>query len=377
MRMTTDDDRVFKALADPTRRFLLDRLFTRDGRTLTELESELEMTRFGVMKHLRVLEDAGLVVARRSGREKLHYLNPVPIRLIHDRWIDKYTERQVSALARSQKRTGGDGMTSTEQATLTTTQVYRIYIRATPEAIWDAITNPDWNEKYGYPGRGEFDLRPGGKYLATADEQAQAMGMPAELVDGEVIEVDPPRKLVQTWHALWPELVDEKPTRVTWEIEDEVEGISRLTVTHELEGAPKHAEQVASATPLIQGGGGWAWILSDLKTLLETGKASYGIGRRGGGPARAGSPPGLMSPGPPLSRPAPRRAVRSSRRRRTRRSGSRAGTSGCARMRLTSSTTLWSRSEIVSQSMYRASLEPGPLPTSRNPSAPSSAVSRL
>jgi DNA-binding transcriptional ArsR family regulator len=97
--VTDDDDRVFKALADATRRFLLDRLFVRDGRTLTELESELEMTRFGVMKHLRVLEDAGLVVARRQGREKLHYLNPVPIRLIHDRWIDKYTERRVSALA--------------------------------------------------------------------------------------------------------------------------------------------------------------------------------------------------------------------------------------------------------------------------------------
>ncbi len=95
----TADDLVFKALADATRRFLLDLLFVRDGRTLTELESELEMTRFGVMKHLRVLEDAGLVVARRSGREKLHFLNPVPIRLIHDRWIDKYTERRVSALA--------------------------------------------------------------------------------------------------------------------------------------------------------------------------------------------------------------------------------------------------------------------------------------
>src|SRR5581483_10145515 len=93
-----DDDRVFKALADPTRRHLLDRLFERDGRTLTELESELEMTRFGVMKHLRVLEDAGLVVTRRSGREKHHFLNPVPIRQIHDRWIDKYTERVVSAL---------------------------------------------------------------------------------------------------------------------------------------------------------------------------------------------------------------------------------------------------------------------------------------
>jgi DNA-binding transcriptional ArsR family regulator len=94
----TDDDLVFKALADPTRRHLLDRLFERDGRTLTELESELEMTRFGVMKHLRVLEDAGLVVAHKSGREKRHHLNAVPIRLIHDRWIDKYTERRVTAL---------------------------------------------------------------------------------------------------------------------------------------------------------------------------------------------------------------------------------------------------------------------------------------
>ena len=96
--MTDDDDRVFKALADPTRRFLLDLLFTREGRTLTELESEVEMTRFGVAKHLKVLEEAGLVVVRRSGREKLHFLNAVPIRLIHDRWIDKYTERHVAAL---------------------------------------------------------------------------------------------------------------------------------------------------------------------------------------------------------------------------------------------------------------------------------------
>jgi len=99
LRSVTEDDRVFKALADPTRRFLLDQLFARDGRTLTQLESELEMSRFGVMKHLRILEDAGLVITRRSGREKLHFLNPVPIRLIHDRWIDKYRERQVSALA--------------------------------------------------------------------------------------------------------------------------------------------------------------------------------------------------------------------------------------------------------------------------------------
>ena len=99
-----DDDRVFKALADGTRRHLLDRLFAQDGRTLSDLESDLDMTRFGVMKHLRVLEEAGLVVTRRSGREKLHFLNPVPIRLVHDRWIDKYTEHRVSALADLKKK---------------------------------------------------------------------------------------------------------------------------------------------------------------------------------------------------------------------------------------------------------------------------------
>jgi DNA-binding transcriptional ArsR family regulator len=107
LERVNDDDRIFKALADRTRRFLLDLLFARDGRTLTELESELEMTRFGVMKHLRVLEEAGLVVTRRSGREKLHYLNPVPIRLVHDRWIDKYTERRVSALSELKRELEG------------------------------------------------------------------------------------------------------------------------------------------------------------------------------------------------------------------------------------------------------------------------------
>ena len=121
LEVVTDDDLVFKALADPTRRFLLDLLFARDGRTLTELESELEMTRFGVMKHLRVLEDAGLVVTRRSGREKLHFLNPVPIRLIHDRWIDKYTERQVSALV--DLKTELEDSAMTEHAPQTTVQV--------------------------------------------------------------------------------------------------------------------------------------------------------------------------------------------------------------------------------------------------------------
>jgi DNA-binding transcriptional ArsR family regulator len=108
MGVVTDDDLVFKALADPTRRLLLDRLHERDGRTLTELEADVAMSRFGVMKHLRLLEDAGLVTTRKAGREKLHFLNPVPIRLVHDRWIDKYTERRVSALT-DLKRTLEEG----------------------------------------------------------------------------------------------------------------------------------------------------------------------------------------------------------------------------------------------------------------------------
>ena len=130
------------------------------------------MTRFGVMKHLRVLEDAGLVVTRRSGREKLHFLNPVPIRLIHDRWIDKYTERQVSALADLKNELEEDGMTTMTETNVTT-QVYRVYIKATPQAIWDAITKPEWTERYGYGGRGEYDLRPGGSYRGYASEEMQ------------------------------------------------------------------------------------------------------------------------------------------------------------------------------------------------------------
>ena len=263
----TDDDRVFKALADPTRRFLLDRLYARDGRTLSELESELEMTRFGVMKHLRVLEEAGLVVTRRSGREKLHHLNRVPIRLIHDRWIDKYTERRVSALTELKRELEGDPMPTTA----TTTQVYRVFIRATPEAIWKAITDPDWTDRYGYRGRAEFDLRPGGAYRALASEDMQAAGMPEVPVDGEVLEVDPPRRLVQTWRATW---TDEPPTRLTYEIEPGEHGVCALTLTHELEDAPQTAAQVSGQ---IEGaGGGWAYVLSDLKTLLETGDSLPG-----------------------------------------------------------------------------------------------------
>jgi uncharacterized protein YndB with AHSA1/START domain len=163
-------------------------------------------------------------------------------------------------------------MTTTTETRLMT-QVHRVYINATPEAIWNAITDPEWTKKYGYRGIAEYDLRPAGKYRMLAPAEMQAMGMPELLLDGEVIEADPPRKLVQTWHALWDEgVAAEQPTRVTFDIEEDDGGITRLTVTHELEGSPIHAEQVSTQARLREGGGGWSWILSDLKTLLETGK---------------------------------------------------------------------------------------------------------
>jgi uncharacterized protein YndB with AHSA1/START domain len=158
-------------------------------------------------------------------------------------------------------------------ATETATQVYRIYIKATPEAIWDAITKPEWTQKYGYRGIADFDLKPGGKYQARAPEEMQAMGMPELLVEGEVLEAEPPRKLVHTWRALWDEGIASENTRVTFDIEEDDFGYTRLTVTHELENAPVTAEQVAGVARLQEGGGGWSWILSDLKTLLETGQA--------------------------------------------------------------------------------------------------------
>jgi uncharacterized protein YndB with AHSA1/START domain len=164
-------------------------------------------------------------------------------------------------------------MSTTTEAAVTT-QVYRVYIKATPEAIWDAITKPEWTQKYGYRGVVEFDLRPGGRFRALATEEMQAMGMSEVVVDGEVVEADPPRRLVQTWRALWDdEIAAEGPTRVTYDVEEDDAGITRLTVTHELENAPRHAEQVASVARIFEGGGGWSWILSDLKTLLETGNS--------------------------------------------------------------------------------------------------------
>ncbi|HMG28678.1 MAG TPA: SRPBCC family protein [Jiangellaceae bacterium] len=161
----------------------------------------------------------------------------------------------------------------TTETTTGTTQVYRVYIKAPAQAIWDAITKPDWTERYGYGGRVEFDLRPGGAFRTIASAEMQEAGMPEVVVDGEVIEADPPRKLVQTWRAGWNE---DGFTRLTYEINERADGVSSLTVTHELDDAPATAAMVGGLDEDKGAGGGWAEVLSDLKTLLETGKPLAG-----------------------------------------------------------------------------------------------------
>ena len=164
---------------------------------------------------------------------------------------------------------------STQVETAVATQVYRVYIKATPEAIWEAITKPEWTARYGYRGSVEFDaLEAGGKYRFIAPAEMREMGMPEVVVDGEVLEADPPRRLVQTWHPLWAEDIAAETTRVTYDIDEDDNGVTRLTVTHEVEGAPITAAQIGlSDARLHEGGGGWPMILSDLKTLLETGES--------------------------------------------------------------------------------------------------------
>jgi uncharacterized protein YndB with AHSA1/START domain len=156
-----------------------------------------------------------------------------------------------------------------------TTHVYRVYIKAKPQAIWDAITKSEWAERYGYACRQEYDLRRGGAFRAFANAPMLAHGAPEVIIIGEVIEADPPRKLVQTWHPIWdPESAAEAATRLSWEIEESPEGYCKLTVTHDLAGAPLTAAMVAGEVP--NAGGGWSYVLSDLKTLLESGKSLAG-----------------------------------------------------------------------------------------------------
>ena len=238
-------DAVFKALADPTRRELLDELFREDGQTLTALEAHFDITRFGVMKHLKQLEAANLVVTRRRGREKLHFLNPVPIRLIHDRWVSKYAQPWAAELSDLKSRLENP-----------MEKIFEIYIRTTPEKLWEAITDSEIRSKYTFGNRIETDWTPGSGYTMTNPRADAPLG------EGENLEVDPPRKLVQTMRALWGEdVIAEGTSRVTWEIE-QVEDSCRLTVTHDQlrEGANDQLY------------GGWPMILSGLKTWLETGE---------------------------------------------------------------------------------------------------------
>jgi uncharacterized protein YndB with AHSA1/START domain/DNA-binding transcriptional ArsR family regulator len=250
-----EDESVFRALADPSRRRLLDLLFERDGRTLTELESQLPMTRFGVMKHLRVLQEAGLIATRKVGRERLHYLNPVPIQLISDRWINKYSAARASVLADLKTALeGGNVMTTDSKPRL----VYQIIIKAPQERVWDAITTSEFTSRYYYGSTLKTDLTVGSPFTYHMPN-----GSP--IVEGEVVASEPPNRLVHTYHSLWPPMNEDAPTRVTWELESMPGGVTKVTVVHE-------DFQGQTATYKGLQGGGWAWILSNMKTLLETGE---------------------------------------------------------------------------------------------------------
>ncbi len=238
-------DEVFRALADPTRRALLDELFREDGQTLGALEERFAMSRFGVMKHLKLLEEAGLVVTRRRGREKLHFLNPVPIRLVHDRWVSKYAEPWAAGLSELK--------TMLERPM---EKIFEIYIRTTPERLWEAITDPEIRSRYQFGARVTSDWTPGSRI------EMASPGAPGLLGEGDVLESDPPRRLVHTLTALWSDDVKaEGASRVTWEIEP-VADSCRLTVTHDQLREGAHDELY----------GGWPMILSGLKTWLETGE---------------------------------------------------------------------------------------------------------
>ncbi|HYY32616.1 MAG TPA: metalloregulator ArsR/SmtB family transcription factor [Gaiellaceae bacterium] len=239
-------DEVFKALAGPTRRRILDELFREDGQTVSALEARFPMTRFGVMRHLKQLEDAGLIVTKRRGREKLHYLNPVPIRLVHDRWVSKYAEPWASTLSELKTRLEGN-----------MEKVFEIYIKTTPERLWEAITDPELRAKYSFGVGIQSDWTEGSSYTAVHP----SAGGP--ISEGENLEVDPPHRLVQSFRALWSDDVkNEGTSRVTWEIDPIGDDSCRLRVTHDQlrEGANDELY------------GGWPMILSGLKTLLETGE---------------------------------------------------------------------------------------------------------
>jgi uncharacterized protein YndB with AHSA1/START domain/DNA-binding transcriptional ArsR family regulator len=250
---------AFRALADPSRRLLLDQLYERDGQTLGELTGLLpEMTRFGVMRHLDVLESAGLISTRKEGREKRHFLNPIPIRLIHDRWISKYSEPVLGAMSALKDHLEGHRMAVPPDGI---DHVYSIFINASPERIWQAITSGDDTVQYYYGTRVSSDWQPGSPLRYDYPD-----GTPA--ADGEVLAADPPKRLEMTFRALWdPELAAEGHVRQLWELE-EADGATKLTVTS-FALTPKLA---ASYT------GGMVFIVSGMKSHLEAATSPVAAG---------------------------------------------------------------------------------------------------
>jgi uncharacterized protein YndB with AHSA1/START domain/DNA-binding transcriptional ArsR family regulator len=242
---------AFRALADPSRRLLLDKLFERDGQTLGELTAHLpDMTRFGVMRHLDVLEAAGLITTRKEGREKRHFLNPVPIRLIHDRWISKYAAPVVGAMSALKGHLEAPMAASLDSPD----HVYAIYINASPERIWQAITDGDETVRYYYGTRVVSDWNVGSHIRYDNPDGSLA-------ADGEVIAVDPPRRLEMTFHPRWdPDVEAEGAVRQVWQIEAD-DNAAKLTVTTiGLRAGTKQAEEF---------GNGMIYIVSGLKSAVE------------------------------------------------------------------------------------------------------------
>jgi uncharacterized protein YndB with AHSA1/START domain/DNA-binding transcriptional ArsR family regulator len=239
-------DPVFKALSDPTRRQLLDTLRDKGGLTLTELEQGLGMTRFGVMKHLRVLEEANLVVTRRDGRFKYHYLNALPLQEVADRWMAPYG-KPLARFALNIKNALETNQTMADKPDF----VFATYIRTTPRQLWDALINPDMTQQYYYASRVHADLRVGGKFTYTGPDGKTNL-------DGEVLEVVPEKKLVTTFKALWAP--EGQITRLMFEIEQLGE-TCKLTMTHF-----DYEKSMAGVET------GWPMIVAGLKTLLETGQ---------------------------------------------------------------------------------------------------------
>ncbi|QBS42066.1 metalloregulator ArsR/SmtB family transcription factor [Nocardia sp. CS682] len=256
-------DEVFKALADPHRRRLLDSLNARNGQTLRELCAGLAMARQSVSKHLAVLEAANLISTRRSGREKLHYLNAEPINAITDRWITNYHRARVHALADLKKALEAKPMSDNAF-------VYTTYIKTTPETLWHALTDPAFTDRY-WGATFDTDWQPGSEMVW---HQKNWTSKDPEQV---VLEADPYTKLAYTWHTFdsafaetfgmqaseVAALADEARSKVTFELEPAGDEVVKLTVVHD-------GFQPGSAL-LESISGGWPSILSGLKSLLETG----------------------------------------------------------------------------------------------------------